>query len=250
MLTMVTLYVNIGYIQMEALMNSLQPKLLALLAAVFALQSVPALAEDDPNCDEVCRIKEHVKRSLFIFSPRYFPLAHNGHHAPFTSNGFTAPASSLPSFHFTFGKHMDSGFDLGLAIGKGYQSAENGVYEASYEFMYAGLYAGYDLLPESNTDLTVGSTLGYSWSTLDVLSATQNGRVNEGAMVWEPSIAIAQKITNNFRLGIVASYILPFGNSRDFKGQDLGAQGIAPRGANIGLQLIFGRFGAEEEPKK
>ncbi len=217
---------------------------LALLAPV-AYGADEATASDKDTCDEVCRIKEHLRKSFMILAPRFSPIAHNGHHSAFTNNGFDRPASSMPTFSFIFGKRMDSGFDLGLNITQGRQNTERGGFEASYEYTIAGFYVGYDLLPESNTDVTLGSTLGYSWSGVDVLSAAQDGRVYEGAMVWEPSVAIAQKVTDNFKLGLVASYLLPFGTSRTVMGDDTGANGFAPRGANIGLQFIFGRFGAD-----
>ncbi len=171
-------------------------------------------------------------------------------HSAFLNNGFAVPSQSLATFHFTFGRHYDSGFDLGINIGQGGQGREVGTNDASYNFVHVGFYAAYDLLDPSNLDLKIGSTLGYGGTELEILSTNQSGRITERAFVWEPSLALSYKLASKFRLGVVASYLLPFGESRSTKGTDLGAQKISPRGASVGLQLIFGRFGEEAEASK
>ena len=187
-------------------------------------------------------IRDHLKRSLFIFSPRYFSMANNGHHGAFKSNGFVGPSNGLASFHFTFGRrHLDT-IQYGLAIGVGAQSSEVGASEAEFRFTTIGFYGGYDFLGASDTDLVLGSNLGYGMASIQVLSTSQNGRVLDGAFFWEPSISVSRKLSERFRLGVVASYPLPFGNSATVKGQDLGSRDLVPRGATVGLQLIFGRF--------
>jgi hypothetical protein len=190
-------------------------------------------------------IRDHLRRSLFIFSPRYLSMSNNGHHSAFKSNGFAGPSSGLASFHFTFGRRYSESIQFGLAIGIGAQSEEVGTGEAAFRFSTVGLAGGYDFLGASDTDLVLGSNFGYGMAEVQVLSSIQNGRVSEGAFFWEPSISISQKLADRFRLGVVASYLLPFGSSAEVKGQDLGSRSLLPRGATVGLQLIFGRFQAD-----
>lgn len=218
-----------------------------ILTSVFLLpQGASATTPpSDKETEYVEEIRAHFRKSLFIFSPRYFSMANNGHHAAFKNNGFAGPSSGLASFHFVFGRNHSESLQYGLAIGTGAQSAEVGSSEAAFRYTTIGFYGGYDLLGASDTDLVLGANIGYGIGSVQVLSSNQNGRVLEGAFFGEPSISVSRKLGERFRLGLIASYPLPFGQSVGVKGQDLGSRDLVPRGATVGLQLIFGRFLAD-----
>lgn len=224
-----------------------------LMVLSFVLMSSPVFAADqDQNkkdCEDQCW-GHHSKNGFMKLSPRFFSNSNSNRNSAYTANGFVIPSSASFGFGAIFGRSYESGLEVGLNFLQGGQNRESGTSEARYNYFYGGVYTGYNFLKDSKTDLILGSSINYGSTNLQVFSGVSNGELSERSFMIEPSISVARQFCKNFKLGLVTSYLIPFGYSASIVGQDLAVRSIAPRGISVGLQLIFGRFGEEEKTDK
>jgi hypothetical protein len=176
------------------------------------------------------------------FSPRWYHVTRDNYASAFSNNGFNSPSKDQAGLGLLAYWTTITNWQLGFGFGGFSASQDLGATAATYGEEHFGFYAAKILSHDADYDITFGTLLGGESSELEVFSASNKGKINEGAAVLEPSIGFDYKVTSWIKLGFNVNYLFSFAESSQVKGDDLGARRISARAVSAGAQVVFGRF--------
>jgi hypothetical protein len=210
---------------------------LGLLTAAF-----PVFA-DEPAGNEGKSCREYGRHWAFAPIFRYYGLnGLGGVERAFVTNGFSEFDRQTPGFGLLVNHHTDAGWQLGLGIDGVSQSDENGGSVAEYSSGRLGIWIGRDLLPGSPFDLTVGTQVGFGAAELLIVSAVQDGRVQESFAFLEPTLLVGYAVSQHVKLALGGSYLASASVSDKKQGDNLGVERVSPKAWSLQFQLLFGTF--------
>lgn len=184
----------------------------------------------------------HHARFAAAIGPAWTHVLRDNYVGGFSPYGFNTPGRDRLGMDLLGYWTTPTNWQLGLALTSLSFEQDSGAYAADYSNDVVGLYVAKNFSPDAEYDLTVGTLLGVTASELTVFSPSRNGRLHETAAVVGPSVGYATRLTEHVKAGLRFTYYLPFGESSQLKGQDLGVSKIAVRGFAVALDVIFGRF--------
>jgi hypothetical protein len=212
-----------------------------LLAVLFAF-SLPAFANKDAPEDASNNDEHHHSRFQVGIGPAWVHVLRDDYSPAFTNNGFKAPGRDRVAFDFLAFWTTESQWQLGLGMTSFSLEQDVGTWSADYSNNVLGIYVAKNFSADHTYDITLGGLLGFDNSTVSVFSANQNGRLRENAAVIAPSIGYAAVMSRMVKLGVRGTYFIPFGESTQLSGADLGISKIGTRGFLLALDVIFGRY--------
>ncbi len=213
-----------------------------LFALLFAF-TVPAFAMEDAKNppDEECREGWRHSQFSVAIGPAWVHVLQDNYTPAFVNNGFKTPGKDRIGLDFLAYWSTESHWQIGLGVDSFSFEQDNGSWSADYSNSVIGVYAAKNFSGSTDYDITVGALLGINNAEVTVLSNNQNGRLQENAAVIAPSVGYATRVGRFIKLGLRGSYFVPFGESTQLNGQNLGIEKIGARGFLLAFQVILGR---------
>jgi hypothetical protein len=200
---------------------------------VLLLLPLTALADD---------AEETLHRGAIAIGPAWTHAIRDNYSAGFAPNGFATPSKDRLSLDLLGYWTTPTNWQLGLGVTTVSFQQTVGAYSAEYADNIIGIYAAKNFSPTAEYDLTAGALVGGTQAELTVFSGNRNGRLRESAALVAPSVGFASRLSEHTKAGLRFTYYVPFGESTQLSGQDLGTSKISLRGFSVALDLIFGRF--------